>query len=394
MTRLRLRCGWLALLAAVTAGFAPPVAAENAPCATPPADADWAVSAPEAAGFDARALCAVLEEAAKETANLHAVLVERHGKLVAELYRTGHDDPIDVAYGLGNPFAADVAFDANALHDVRSISKSVVGLLVGIAVRDGKIGSLSSSVLAVYPELADLRSEGRDAITIEQLLTMSSGLDWNEWGAGTLTSDETRLFWNSDQVRFAFDRALVAAPGTRFDYNGGGTATLADLLVRTTGKPLVELARAELFEPLGITHWEWARDYRDRPLAFAGLRMRPRDMAKLGRLVLDRGRWRERQVVPEAWIAESLRPHISTGDAFPPDPALPNAYGYQWWAGRIAWRGRDLAWNTALGNGGQRIYVVPELDLTVVITAGSYGKHEIGRTVAHIFAGVVAATAE
>jgi CubicO group peptidase (beta-lactamase class C family) len=378
------------LVASLCLAPTPSLGSGGDPCAAPAADHDWPVSTPAAADFDATALCSVLEEAAASDANLHAVLVERRGRLVGELYRSGPDKPIDANYGLGRFFAEDVRFDANTLHDVRSISKSVVGLLVGNAVRDGKL-QIASPALGAYPALADLRSEGREAITIEHLLTMSSGLRWDEWIASPLASDELPLLWKADQVRFLFDRPLVHEPGTLFTYNGGGVATLADLLTRATGRPLVELAREQLFEPLGITRWQWATDLRDRPLAYAGLRLRPRDMAKLGRLVLGRGRWRGQQLVPEAWIAESLRPHVSTGSVRISDFPQELGYGYLWWTGRIAWKGRELAWSAAVGNGGQRIYVVPGLDLTVVTTAGEYGSPKIGAAVGHIFAGIVAA---
>lgn len=381
------------LLAGTPAFAASPTGAESAACAVPVADADWEVATPDAAGFDPAALCAVLDHAVAVDANLHAILVVRGGRLVAELYRRGSDAPIDVRYGLANPFASDVAFDAEALHDVRSISKSVVGLLVGIAAAEGTMGSLSAPVLDAYPALADLRTEGRDAITFEHLLTMSSGLGWSEWREGPVTSDETRLFWKSDPVRFVFDRPLESPPGTRFEYNGGATATLADHLERTTGRPLVEFARTELFEPLGITRFVWATDLRDRPMAYAGLRLRPRDMAKLGRLVLDGGRWNGRQVVPEAWIEASLRPHVSRGESIPSDFAGDAGYGLQWWTGNVPWHGQELAFAAAVGNGGQRIYVVPALDLVVVTTAGEYGSPQIGRTLGEIFRGVVAAVA-
>ncbi|MEW6267755.1 MAG: serine hydrolase [Thermodesulfobacteriota bacterium] len=384
------------LLAAIVATVvvAPAGAEQLPPCATPAADADWAVSTPADAGFDARALCALLEAVATGKRNIHAVLVERRGRLVAELYRSGRDSPIDVLYGLGNPFAPDVRFGVDVLHDVRSVSKSVVGLLVGIALHDGRIASLSTPALDAFPELADLRTSGRHAITIEHLLTMSSGLDWDEWDAGPLTSDETRLLWKSDLVRFVFDRPLVAAPGSRFNYNGGGTATVAELLTRASDRSLPELAREQILAPLGITRWTWATDLHDRPLAFAGLRLRPRDMLKLGRLVLGRGRWRERQVVPEAWIDESLRPHAATGITLAGVAPEGAHYGYHWWTGRLAWRDRELAWGAAFGNGGQRILVVPDLDLGVVTTAGDYGSIDTAIAVNRLLAQIVATVAD
>lgn len=385
----------LVLLLPVTSAFAASATGpESAACAVPAADAHWDVAMPEAAGFDPAALCAVLDHAVAVDANLHAVLVVRGGRLVAELYRRGSDAPIDVHYGLANPFASEVVFDADALHDVRSISKSVVGLLVGIAAADRAFGALSAPVLEAYPGLADLRTEGRDAITFENLLTMSAGLRWSEWRSGPVTSDETRLLWKSDPVRFVFDRPLETPPGTRFEYNGGATAILADHLERTTGRPLVEYARMELFEPLGITRFVWATDLRDRPMPHAGLRLRPRDMAKVGRLVLDGGRWNGRQIVPEVWIDATIRPHISTGESKPSDFSDDTGYGLQWWTGNVPWHGRELAFAAAVGNGGQRIYVVPTLDLVVVTTAGEYGSPRIGRTLGEIFRGVVAAVIE
>jgi CubicO group peptidase (beta-lactamase class C family) len=352
---------------------------------------DWAVADPAGAGFAVETLGAVIDAAVDGHANVHAVLVERHGQLVAERYRTGPDTPITVRYGLPNPFASDVAFDAATLHDVRSISKSVVGMLVGIAVARGQFPPLSTPVLDAYPQLADLRTPPRDAITFEQLLTMSSGLEWNEWTAGILTSDETRLFWTPDQVRFVFDRPQAATPGTVFNYDGGGTQTLADQLARTTGTSVAALAGAEIFAPLGITQWEWATDFRGRPLAFAGLRLRPRDLAKLGRLMLDHGRWHGQAIVPEAWVAESLRPHISTGITGLSPSGNVVGYGYQWWTGTEVWNGREIAWAAGVGNGGQRLYVVPELDVTVVMAAGEYGSPQISQTANRLLGGVIAA---
>lgn len=354
-----------------------PEAIATDPCATPQADNEWAVSTPSAVGFDAAALCTLLKEAAHSKANIHGFLIERHGRLVAELYRKAPDSPINIFYGIGNPFSSNVSFDAQTLHDARSVSKSVVGLLFGIAIDKGRVSSLDASVLSAYPELAKLRSRQMDSITFRHLLTMSSGLQWDEWGRGAIGSDETPLYWTAQQTRFVLDRPLAALPGLKFNYNGGGTAVLADTLVRLSGKPLIDLVREELFEPLGITHWEWVADVHGRPLAFAGLRLRPRDMLKIGRLVNAKGRWQGRQVVPEEWIVQSIQPHVPTGINLLAIADEAVAYGFQWWTGRIAWQGRELSWAAALGNGGQRIFVVPALDLTVLITAGDYGSPQI-----------------
>jgi CubicO group peptidase (beta-lactamase class C family) len=346
------------------------------PCASPQADGEWRVEAPEPAGFDAEALCRVLRDVAAGAGNIHALVVERRGALVAELYRSGRDRPISVHYGINNPFGTPTHFDADTLHDTRSISKSIVSLLYGIALAKGRAPAVDTPVLELQPSLSPPwgRSE---RVTMGQLLSMSSGLDWADGGASLFKSDEIRLFWKSDQDRFVLERPIATRPGTKFNYNGGGTTVLANALVRLSGKPLVELAREDLLAPLGIDHFEWTEDLHGRALPFAGLRLRPRDMLKLGRLVNARGMWRGRQIVPADWIAESLRPRVSTGWKFASLNGKPMAYGYQWWLGQVAWGGRELDWAAAVGNGGQRILVVPELELSIALTGGDYDDIQI-----------------
>ena len=370
------------LLVAVVLGSCPalPLRAAEASCAAPAAiDDGWERADPQASGFDANALCDALRDAAKGEINIHAIVVERHGRLVAELYRRGKDKP------MSSLFAREVEFGPTDLHDMRSISKSVVSLLVGVAIGQGRIAGVATPVLDFYPRDNDLRTPARAAITIEHLLTMSSGLAWKEEVTtyGTSANDETHLFWAWRPYRYVLDRAMDASPGERFNYSGGDNTLLADILTRATGKDLRELARTELFEPLGIESWEWVGDIYGRPVSFAGLRLRPRDLAKIGRMVLDHGQWRGRQVVPAGWVAASLAEHIPTGDG--------RQYGYQWWVGRAEWRGKVIAWSGAIGNGGQRLYVLPELDMAVVITAGEYNSPDIGQKLGRLMARIAAA---
>ncbi|MBC7367477.1 MAG: serine hydrolase [Undibacterium sp.] len=322
-------------------------------------DDGWTVVEPQAAGFDAAKLSEVLAKMLGGEANLHAVVVERHGKLVAEGYRKGSDKP---QFKL---FRRTVAFGPAERHDTRSVGKSVVALLVGIAQAQGKLGSLATPVVDFYPEHADLATPALRKVTLEHLLMMGSGLEWRESGAG-FPNDEDRLAWKDSPIRFVLGRPPVAEPASTFNYNSGGTVVLADILGRATKMPWVDFARTALFEPLGIFDVEWVTDLRSRPMANSGLRLRPRDMAKLGRLVLNHGNWNGRQVVPSAWIEEMLRPRLATGFD-------DTHYGLQWWTGTVNWQGRPLPWRAAWGNGSQRIFVVPDLDITIVFTAGAYG---------------------
>lgn len=338
-------------------------------------DDGWTRAEAEVAGFDAANLHESIAKMLSGAVNLHAVVVERHGLLVAEGYRTGRDKPQFTF------LSRTVAFGPTVRHDTRSVGKSVIALLVGIAQAQGKLGPVGSLVLDFYPELADLATPARRKITVADLLTMGSGLEWRESGVGFPT-DEDRLAWKKSQIRFVLGHPSAAEPGQRFNYNSGGTVVLADILERATHAPWTEFARTALFEPLGISDVEWVTDLRSRPMANSGLRLRPRDMAKLGRLVLNRGKWNGRQIVPAAWIDEMLRPRLATG-------VDDTRYGYHWWAGSVNWQGRPLPWHAAWGNGSQRIFVISDLDVTVVFTAGAYGDPKSARQVQKYFQALV-----
>jgi CubicO group peptidase (beta-lactamase class C family) len=363
-------------------------AAVAEPCDAPKNLADgWAIeSNSQAAGFDQTKLCQVLKNFAESNINFHSLIIERHGRLVAEVYKRGKDESI---YTL---FASTTDFDATTRHDVRSISKSALSLLWGIAQAEGKTPPLNTPVLDLFPALADLKNDGREAITIAHLFTMSSGLDWNEPNTYNSKNDEFGLYWRTSQARYMFNRPMAAPAGTRYNYNGGGTAVLAQILTDRVGMSLPDYARKVLFEPLGITDWEWVNDVRGRPLAFAGLRLRPRDLARIGRMVLGeekkRGRWQGKQIVPADWLAESLRGQIDMQNE------LGWQYGYQWWVGKVEALGAKQDWSAGFGNGGQRLFLVPELDLVVVMTAGAYNKPEIGREAYQLFRRIVGVVRE
>jgi CubicO group peptidase (beta-lactamase class C family) len=326
----------------------------------------WQQEAPLSAGFDESRLRGVLAGMMDGRVNLHSVIVERHGKLVAELYRRGNDRTVNSLISHMRDFGPTMR------HDTRSVGKSVISLLVGMAQAQGKLQGVGTPVLDFYPEYPELAIPQRRALTLEHLLTMSSGMQWQEGGKGL--DDEHKLMWKWTPVYHPLSRPLPVAPGQVFTYNSGGALLLADILTRSTGMPWWEYARTALFEPLGITDIEWVGEFLGRPMAYTGLRMRPRDMAKLGRVVLNHGQWQGRQIVPAAWIDASLKPRIETGfDHL--------QYGYFWWTGAVAWKGRNLPWASAFGNGGQRIFVVPDLDLCVVITAGAYGQQDVARQV-------------
>jgi CubicO group peptidase (beta-lactamase class C family) len=236
--------------------------------------------------------------------------------------------------------------------------------VVGIAIDQGLIRSVNEPIFSFFPEFADLRSPEKDRIQLVHALTMTMGLEWMEATPATgENNDESRMHRAADPSRYVLGLASTAPPGQEFFYNTGALTLVSAIVRKATGRPLDEFARAALFEPLGITDVEWSRVKGDTD-AGGGLRLRPRDMAKFGQLVLAGGRWNDRQIVSRDWIEASTAPKIkATDDQF---------YGYLWWLGRARANARVVNWIGALGRGGQSIRIVPERDLVVAVTAGYY----------------------
>ncbi|AOP32943.1 serine hydrolase [Leptospira tipperaryensis] len=361
-------------------------------CVSPQADSFWKIASAKESDFDSEELCDLLKGSASEKSGFHSLLIERHGKLVTEIYHDGDDKPLSLRYGLRLPFDGESTFNEKTLHDVRSVSKSVVSLLFGIAIEKGLIEGIDTPVLSSFPELSISENDPRKTITWKHLLTMSSGLHWEEWRSGFLFSDETRLYWKKNLVEFVFDREVSEVPGKTFNYNGGGTSVLAEILTKKTGKSLKDLAGEWILHPIGIEDYEWVEDRHGRGLAFGGLRLRPRDMLKLGRLILNEGVWNRKQIVPKKWIQDSLKPQISTNVTFFRSDGSSMDYGYQWWIGETRLTNRNVPWKAALGNGGQLIYVIPDLDMIVVTTAGRYGSPEVILEIGNLLDKIIAST--
>ncbi len=322
---------------------------------------DWQRITPAEAGFLAD-VGKQIDDAVEtnEFDNLHAVIVARGGKLVLERYYEGEDRRTR------GPALGVVKFGPEVKHDLRSATKSIVGLLYGIALAAGKVPDLDRSLVGQFPAYEDLAADPRRArMTVRHALSMTLGTEWDEaLPYSDPRNSETAMDRAADRYRYVLERPMVAEPGTRWTYNGGATAVLAKLISRGTGQALLDYARATLFEPLGITDVEWVVDSDGAPFAASGLRLRPRDLARIGQMILDRGTWGDSQVVPAEWLDQSMTPKVRTNDGL--------EYGYHWWLGKV--RSTDQPWMAAFGNGGQCLFIAPSLELVVVTTAGNYNK--------------------
>jgi len=322
---------------------------------------DWEIAIPESVGLDSATLRALDDYlATRPGANVHCVLLARRGVLVHEKYFHGED----VAWG--RPLG-QVRFDSETKHDLRSITKSVVALLTGIAIDRKMIRSVDEPVFEFLPAYADLWTPQKKHLLVRHLLTMSAGLEWDQTSPYTdPANSEIQMIYSRDPRRFVIEAPIATPAGTAWCFSGGVAELLGAVLEHATGRQIDDSAREFLFEPIGIVDFEWIKYVQTGlPAASSGLRLRPRDMAKVGQLLLQRGRWNGHQIVPSQWIDACTAPQIG-----PPNKTM--FYGYHWWLGRSLVGKREVLWSVAVGLGGQRIYTVPALDIVMVTSGGWY----------------------
>lgn len=295
----------------------------------------WKSSTPEAQNMDSDKLREMF--AAIETSGLevHSVLIIKNGHMVTEsyLYPYTKNDP----------------------HSLNSVTKNITSALIGIAMEDGYIENVDQKIIEIFPDIHRDRNiedfdEQKQSITVENLLTMETGLGWNDWEyLGEMT--------DKNQVEDILGNRMISEPGEKFHYNSGASHILSAMIHEATGKSSLEFAREKIFEPLGISGVAWRTDGDGINIGGTQLFMRPGDLAKFGYLYLNQGKWEGRQIIPEKWVSASTKAH--TSESYNVD------YGYQWWL--IDY----LDGYFGNGFGGQMLYVDPTEDLIVVFTAGT-----------------------
>lgn len=321
----------------------------------PTPDNDWNTATLEEVSLSVDSFENMLNRQNLDNLNIDSILVVKDNQLVFEQYFPG-----ETANG------TFVNYDKNTSHAVFSVSKSITSLAVGIAIDQGFIFSVDDAVVDYLSDHSDELSVGEKAnLTLDDSLSMQAGFTWNE-----LTGNSFQQFSQaSDSVSFVVSQPLANAPGTSFTYNTGVTHMVGEVINGATGMNMDDYTNTHLFNDMNITNFSWNLHTDGTVLAGSGLNITPRDMAKIGQLMLNEGAWNGSELVSADWVEQSTLPQanmLSTPTA--------DGYGYFWWL-----RDFELENNTttpaffAAGYGGQYIYVLPDLDMVVVFTSGNYG---------------------
>jgi CubicO group peptidase (beta-lactamase class C family) len=338
------------------------VLAATAPRQSP--TTDWPQATPEESGI-AKAKLLAMEGAIRsgEFQKIGSVLVERRGKLIYAGYFEG---------------------DADTLRDTRSATKSITGALIGIAIREKKLSGVDARVLSLLPERArklQTRDPRKAKITVEDFLTMSSPLECDDWNDASRGNEE-RMYLVEDWAQYILDLPIrgrmhlgepVEPPpyGRHFSYCTGGVFTLSEVLEKATGMRADRYAQGKLFAPLGVEKVQWVYSPLNVPQTGGGLRLASRDLLKIAQLYLDRGSWRGTRVVDESWVHASTQPHARIDES--------TEYGYLWWLKSFRSGEKSYPAFFMSGNGGNKVVVIPSLDMAVVITSTNFntrGMHQ------------------
>ncbi len=338
----------------------------------PPAlDDGWRVAPADTAGMSRRMLETLTHELrAGAFTMFSSVLIARAGRLVYEVY------PDALTEGSVDERAARAH-----VRNTRSVTKTVTGMLAGIAIEQGYRSGVSTPVLSLFTDKLPLQSPDprKSAITVEDLLTMSSLLecdDENPFSRG----HEERMYVMEDWVQFTLDLPIKGFPswtarpedapfGRSFSYCTAGVVTRGAALVRAVGRSLDAFARDTLFLPLAIERVEWQYTPTGQAMTGGGLSMTSRDLLKLGQLYLQNGVWNGRPVVPASWVSASTQPQAQVDDE--------TAYGYLWWLRRFTRGDQTCPSYLMQGNGGNKVAVFPTLDLVAVVTSARYNAPEM-----------------
>ena len=304
---------------------------------------------------------------------VHSMLIFKDNKLVFEEYFKGHKYKWDAPKHHGEL----VTWNRTMLHDICSDAKSITSACIGIAIDKGLIKSVHQSIFDYLPEHQHLNTDGKDKITIEHLLTMTSGLEGDEWSAPYSSSDNPATgiwFTDKDPIAYILERPLIDEPGTSFSYFGGNMIVLGEIIKNAAKMTIEEFSGKYLFEPLEIDSFNWSLKFENGVIETAGgLKITPRAMVKIGATFLNKGVWNGKQIISKQWVEKSATSFPgNSGINIPGEDSGRVGYSYSWWTKQYSNSGKRINMFYAGGWGGQHIMVLPELNTVVVFTGGNF----------------------
>lgn len=312
-------------------------------------DDGWKTNDLQSQNIDTTLIYSLFSQLNERKNKLHSVLLVKNGQIIIEEYLNGQD--------------------INQKHDLRSATKSIRSILMGIAIDKGFIANVNDPISKYLKKPIPKKNIGKikEKITIKHLLTMSSGLDCNDWDKKS-KGQEDKVYRKKDWLQYTLNLPMVNEPGTVSNYCSMGAILIAEIISQASGMTIDKFAAKYLFNYLNIRNVSWEHTSRKKAIPSSRrLYMTSRDMAKIGQLVLNKGEWNENQIVSKKWMEESTTPktQITKID-----------YGYLWWNIPFRVNGKIFISKAALGNGGQYIIIFPELDMVAVFTGAAYNSQE------------------
>ncbi|MDM8537783.1 serine hydrolase, partial [Desulfobacterales bacterium HSG17] len=286
----------------------------------------------------------------KKFKNIHSILIVKNGKLVLEKYYYG--------------------YDRTKFHQIRSATKSIGSILTGIAIDKGFISNANEKIYQHFKsyELEQKWDKRVKDITIKHLLTMTSGYDCDDHKSNFAC--EQNMYKSNDWVGYAVNLPMANLPGEHWAYNSTSLLLVGELISKKSDMTIPDFANKYLFEPMGITGFQWGFSPKGKAWIAGNAKMKPRDMAKFGYMVLNGGKWKEKQIVSRDWLKESTLKHVALKDM----KILGGNYNYAylWWLAKLTVKNHAIEIIAASGNGGQIIAIIPKYNIIVVFTGGNY----------------------
>ncbi len=318
----------------------------------------WQMALPNEVGMDEAILKDMVNKMHNgEFGKFDALVIVKDGKIILDEYENG--------------------YNSKKVHEIASITKSITSLLIGMAKDKGEIKSEEEKIINYFNgyKIQNL-DERKKAITIKDILTMRSGFNWNEW---TTPMDKNnplmKMYNNSSWIKTSINANMAYDPGTVFQYNSGGVILLDHIINSSTGMSSTKYAQKYLFEPLGIKEYFWSKEimfFGGTTNTGGGLNLRPRDLAKIGQMVLNKGKWNGKQIVSEEWLNESFKQHVELVNL----GIMRSGYGYLWYIfpeNMNTWGDNSIY--ACCGAGGQYMFIIPKYNTIVVTTANEFDDH-------------------